>query len=112
MNIFALLRDQRLITEAQASQFETEAKATGHSEEEVLEKNGITLEGVLKAKGDYYKIPVRDLKDGAVPFEVLRYIPEESATHYRFVPLGVADGVLEVGIVDPDNIEARDALNF
>ena len=112
MNIFALLRDQRLITEAQASQFETEAKATGHSEEEVLEKNGIPLEGVLKAKGDYYKIPVRDLKDGAVPFEVLRYIPEESATHYRFVPLGVADGVLEVGIVDPDNIEARDALNF
>jgi hypothetical protein len=47
-----------------------------------------------------------------VPFEVLKYIPEESATHYQFVPLGVKDNFLEVGIVDPENIEARDALNF
>jgi type IV pilus assembly protein PilB len=28
------------------------------------------------------------------------------------VPLGVADGVLEVGVTDPDNLEARDALTF
>ena len=43
---------------------------------------------------------------------ILDYIPEESALHYKFVPLGVKDNVLEVGLVDPDNIEARDALNF
>src|SRR3989339_2109991 len=29
-----------------------------------------------------------------------------------FAPLGVTGGVLEVGIVDPENIEARDALQF
>ncbi|MBL7045228.1 MAG: type II/IV secretion system protein, partial [Parcubacteria group bacterium] len=43
---------------------------------------------------------------------VFKYIPEESALHYNFVPLGVTDNVLEVGVVDPDNIEALDALNF
>ena len=32
--------------------------------------------------------------------------------HYKFVPIGLQDNVLEVGILDPDNIEARDALNF
>jgi type IV pilus assembly protein PilB len=42
----------------------------------------------------------------------LRYIPEESARHYRFVPLSVADGVLEIGTTDPDNLEAAEALNF
>jgi hypothetical protein len=47
-----------------------------------------------------------------IPFD-LRYIPEESARHYRFAPLGrIADGVLEVGVTDPDNLEARDALTF
>ncbi|MEK7201070.1 MAG: GspE/PulE family protein, partial [Patescibacteria group bacterium] len=40
------------------------------------------------------------------------FIPEESARHYRFVPIAQEGGVLEVGIVDPDNIEALDALQF
>jgi type IV pilus assembly protein PilB len=57
-------------------------------------------------------IPERNLGEVKIPYEVLRYIPEESAEHYRFAPLGVVDEVLEVGMVDPDNISAIDALNF
>jgi len=57
-------------------------------------------------------VPVRTLGDTKVPYEVLKYIPEESAAHYALVPLGVAEGVLEVGLVDPDNMDAIDALNF
>ncbi len=56
--------------------------------------------------------PVRALGDLKVPYEVLKYIPEESAEHYRMGPIAVADGVLEVGMVDPDNIQGIDALNF
>jgi len=57
-------------------------------------------------------VPVRTLGDTKVPYEVLKYIPEESAAHYALVPLGVSEGVLEVGLVDPDNMDAVDALNF
>jgi type IV pilus assembly protein PilB len=56
--------------------------------------------------------PIRDLGDYKVPYDVLRYIPEESAQHYRLVPLGLSDGVLEVGMVTPDDIHGVDALNF
>ena len=56
--------------------------------------------------------PPRTLADTKVPYEVLRYIPEESATHYHLAPLGVQDGVLEIGMVDPADIQAVDALNF
>jgi len=56
--------------------------------------------------------PVRALGDAKVPYDVLRYIPEESATHYRLAPLAFTDGVLEVGMVDPDDIRGFDALNF
>lgn len=58
------------------------------------------------------RVPVHALGDQHVTFDVLRYIPEESAKHYRFAPLSVKDGVLEVGLVDPDNLQAVDALNF
>lgn len=57
-------------------------------------------------------IPTRDLGGQKVPFEVLRYIPEYSANFYHFVPIGMTDSILEVGMVDPGNIEARDALQF
>src|SRR3989338_5475319 len=57
-------------------------------------------------------VPVRALGDTKIPYEVLKYIPEESAAHYALVPIGVSEGVLEVGLVDPDNMDAVDALNF
>jgi len=58
-------------------------------------------------------IPVKNLNTSdRIPFDVLRFVPEDSAAHYRFLPLEVKDGVLEVGMVDPDDIEARDALHF
>lgn len=58
------------------------------------------------------RVPIKTLGDEKVPFDVLRYIPEESAKHYRFVPLAVQDGVLSVGMADTDNLQAVDALNF
>jgi type IV pilus assembly protein PilB len=80
--------------------------------DQVLVKRGVDPELILQSKGEYLEIPVRSLKNVEIPGKILEYIPEESALHYHIVPVGVKDGVLEVGIVDPDNIEARDALNF
>ncbi len=57
-------------------------------------------------------IPSRALGDTEVSFDVLKFIPEESARHYGFVPIGLSGGVLEVGITNPDNLVARDALQF
>lgn len=57
-------------------------------------------------------VPVHALGDQKVPYEVLKFIPQESAQHYSFAPIGFDEGVLEVGLVDPDNIAAIDALNF
>ncbi len=58
-------------------------------------------------------VPVRTLESNMqVPYEVLDHIPENSAAHYQMAPLGITEGVLEVGMVDPDNLEAIDALNF
>jgi type IV pilus assembly protein PilB len=54
----------------------------------------------------------RSLKDVSIPSKVLEYIPQDSAEHYQIMPLAVADGVLEVGAVNPNDLEARDALNF
>src|SRR3989338_2650173 len=64
------------------------------------------------ASGGASAVPTRTVGDTKVPYEILRYVPEESALHYGLVPLGVEEGVLEVGMTDPDDIQGVDALNF
>jgi len=84
----------------------------GKTLDETLLSAGVSKENILKGKGLYYNLPIRDLKGKGVDFEILQYIPEDSASHYHFAPIGVDSEVLEIGITDPENIEARDALQF
>ena len=66
----------------------------------------------LAEVGKKYGLPTRALGDPPANEEVFKYIPIDSARYYGFVPLDEVEGALEVGITDPDNIEALDALQF
>lgn len=57
-------------------------------------------------------VPLRELGDAKISYDVLKFIPEESAEHYKIAPLAVVDGALEIGMVDPEDLGAFDALNF
>ena len=112
MNLLSVLADKKIIDEGDIPSIKGEADTSGISLENALVNRGIESDLILKTKGDYLNIPIWSLGDKKIPFEVFKHIPEESAVHYKFVPLGIKDNVLEIGIIDPDNIEALDALNF
>lgn len=112
MNILEILVEKNLISKDDAPLIEQEANEKGVPVEQILLRRGINASDILNAKGEYLEIPTRSLENVEVPMSVLEYIPEDSARYYKFVPIAVSDGVLEVGITDPDNIEGRDALNF
>jgi type IV pilus assembly protein PilB len=112
MNLLELLTQSGALDVKAVPEIEAQLGQEGATPEDVLQKNGVSLATILKAKGDYYNIPTREIGDSTVPFDILRYVPEESARHYRFAPIGVNDGALDIGITDPDNLEARDALTF
>lgn len=73
---------------------------------------GLDEKILLKAKSEYFNIPIKPIDPKSISFDILRYIPEDAAKYYKFVPIGIVDGILEVGIVDPENIQANDALQF
>lgn len=73
---------------------------------------GLGTAAATKSPTDDTVVATRSVGEIRIPYEVLRYVPEESATHYRLVPLGVTEGVLEVGMVDPEDMDGIDALNF
>ena len=111
MSVIDILLSKNLISKDDIREIR-QKMSDGESIDKVLIERGVKPEDILAAQGEFLDIPVRSLANVSVPFEVLDYIPEESAVHYKFVPVGIKEGALEVGIVDPDNIEARDALNF
>jgi len=112
MNVLPLLIEKGLLKPEDARAVEGEVRA-GATMDAALEKHGVTPDAALAAVSERYGIPTRSIGlEEKIGETALAYIPEESARHYRFIPLAVKDGALEVGILDPDNIEAMDALQF
>ncbi|MBI2409583.1 type II/IV secretion system protein [Candidatus Kaiserbacteria bacterium] len=111
MNLLELLVDKGLLSSAERARAEAEL-AKKRSLGDVLSERGISMADALAAAGEAYKLPTRVLGDPPADEQAFRYIPLDSAQHYGFVPLDIVDGALEVGITDPDNIEALDALSF
>ncbi|MEK7157570.1 MAG: GspE/PulE family protein [Patescibacteria group bacterium] len=112
MSVLDVLVNKNIIATKDVNKIKEQVKISGRILDDVLAEIGVDNKAILEAYGEYYKIPTRKLENKDISFSLLKYIPEESATHYKFVPIGLKEGVLEMGIVEPDNIEARDALNF
>lgn len=113
MNLLALLAEKNVISAdvlASAERYATEKEV---SYESALIENGVSPEIIRNAIGAYFDIPVREIgEQDRIDPVVLRYIPEESARHYGMIPIALEEGILVVGITDPENLAFRDALNF
>ncbi|MFA5942203.1 MAG: GspE/PulE family protein [Candidatus Paceibacterota bacterium] len=111
MNLLGLIVDKGLLSASDRAIVEAEL-AKGRPLAEVLSEHGVSLTDALAEAGKAYGLPSRLLGDPPADEDVFSYVPIDSARHYGFVPLAKVDGALEVGITDPDNIEALDALQF
>ncbi len=78
----------------------------------LVERNLVSDEDLLKLKIDLYKLPSVDLNKAELSKEALQVISEDVANFYRIVPFAKEGNVLKIGIVDPENIEALEALKF
>lgn len=112
MNLVTFLTENGMLSAADAAQVTSELAFPGASIDASLEKRGVSLEKAYAAVSDRYGMPYRSIPAEFTGQKALSYIPEESARHYEFVPIATEDGVLAVGVLDPDNIEALDALQF
>lgn len=107
-----LLRDGK-IGRGKLEKLVNQSSQDGISLEKLLQAEGIADQEILNAKSEVSGLEIRKFSSKArVPFDALKMIPEEAARHYRFIPLGIKEGFLEVGIIDPSDIEAQSALQF
>ena len=56
--------------------------------------------------------PPIELGERAITNDVLREIPEESAVFYKIIPFDKDEKILKVGMINPDDPQAQEALRF
>ena len=77
-----------------------------------MEKNLVEEELLFTLKAELLQIPLKTVEPKEIPLKVLELIPEDSSQHYRMVPLTQRGGMVEVGMVAPEDSKAKEALNF
>jgi type IV pilus assembly protein PilB len=107
------LINQGILTSDSEKEIEEEARQSGKDFGEVLVLRKIIDDSeLLKIKSRIYQLPVVDLSGAEVNRELLNYVPEEIINFYKIIPFAKEDSVLKVGLVNPENIDALEALKF
>lgn len=114
MSFVRELLDQGLITESKLQKLINlaEQKYNGDINEAIANDDELNQEEVFHIKSKFFGLPEANLAGQKIEPSVLNYIPEESVLQYRIAPIGVDAGVLQVGVVDPANTQAMDAIQF
>ena len=113
MQYAPLLKERGYITDEHITYVQDRIRNEGVSEEQGFLDLGVPADALRALLSAYYDLPTREIVASVrTKNDVLQYIAEESAQHYRMVPLEVRDGTLIVGVEDPSMPGLRDALNF
>ncbi|MEK7193908.1 MAG: GspE/PulE family protein [Patescibacteria group bacterium] len=102
-----------LLAEEGSKKLLQEAEVTRRNAEDLIyEQRLIPEETVANLKSRLLKVPFKKVKAEEIKDDLLKLIPEETARNYKTVPLERSDNLLTVGMVNPDDLKAQDALKF
>lgn len=110
--ILDVLVAKGIITLDDATSIRNDTRRTGKSIIETLIARGIEENAILQAKSEVLAVPIWERGSTPISFDILQKIPIDSARTYKIVALGEEEGMLQVGMTDPENLEAREALQF
>jgi len=113
MSLIQQLVKKRILNKQKATALEFEIKSSGQKEEElILDKKIVSEDFLFGMKSETLKIPLKIVSSQDILLKVLETIPEESAKYYQMIPLTKEGDRLEVGMVYPEDLKAREALEF
>jgi len=111
--LLQLLVQQGALNAEKAEAIQKAALEAQQPVEEYLVVNPtVPEESLTDARGRLYKIPYVDLTGKAIDQAVLRLIPEDTAQHYQVVAFQKSEQEVNIGVVDPRNFKALEAVEF
>lgn len=104
---------QNLLSEELGKKLLNEASLSGKNAEELIHERRIIDEvKIAGIKGKLLNIPYKEIKAEEIDAEILKLVPEETVRNYKVVPISRSGDILIVGMVNPDDTKAQEAIKF
>ena len=104
---------QNLISENVSKKLLQEAALIRRSAEDLIyERRLIDEEKLADVKSRLLGVPYKKVKAEEISEEVLKSVSEEAVRNYKIVPINKTAEMLVVGMLNPDDSNAQDALKF
>lgn len=80
----------------------------------LIEKKVVGENDIYALKAKFLKVPFKKLADDFANLDVLKAVSTEVIQRYKFIPIAIdkEKGILEVGMLNPGDVEARQAIKF
>jgi len=107
------LIERAVLSDELAQKLITESSNTGRSFEEIIRLRKLVDDvTIAQTKADVSQIPYQKINLATITEQVLALIPEETAKNYKVAPLSISGDMAVIGMVEPDDIKAQEALRF
>ncbi|MEK7570034.1 MAG: ATPase, T2SS/T4P/T4SS family [Patescibacteria group bacterium] len=112
-DLASVLLERKVITPAQFTAAEQQARQKRVPTISVLEEQGIVKsDDLAKVRADVFQIPYVELQGRVIGPDLLNLIPRDIARNYQMVAFAKDKGKLSVALVDPTNFRALEAIEF
>ncbi len=112
-DLIQALQKKGLLPTAAADKLVKEAAARGRSAEDIIYEERLVSDAeVAQMKSEILHIPYKRIDPAAIGPELLNLIPKDTSRAYQVIPIEQSRGLLVVGMLHPDNLQAQEALRF
>ncbi|MBN2197888.1 type II/IV secretion system protein [Candidatus Wolfebacteria bacterium] len=107
------LTKETLLSEELAKKIIQEASTIGKSVEEIIyDKRLVDEQSLAKVKSKILNVPYKKIKIEEITNDLFKVIPEETVRNYKVIPINKTDDLLVVGMLNPDDSKAQEAIKF
>jgi type IV pilus assembly protein PilB len=100
-----------IITEEDFEKLSREAEENDKKIEDLLaEKKIISAGDLARETAKYFKVPFVDLKEQTIRKDALLNVPETIAVAHDLIAFDMADGILKIAVLDPEDLEIFDFI--
>ena len=78
----------------------------------ILEKKLVDEADLIKIKSDLIGVPYKKVNPAEITEDLMRALPQETVVNYKVIPLSLDKNLLVVGMVNPKDRGAQEALKF
>lgn len=108
-----VLRADGVLTVDQVTGISEETARTGAAAEDLLKRDRLaTEEAIALAHSKILNIPFQDLSGKTIEAALQDVVPRQVAESFRLSPISIEDHTLVVGLVDPTDYRAIEAIDF